>query len=397
MLFEVQPGWHAQIECLKRKHQELISKLRYVNISIEQAVYAINAKIVPAMAYALQVATVPDSLIRKWDKAHCNIVRRVGKLSAASAIQDHFFHLPKAEGGLGLSSLLLERNKSLIAMDFHANNETNFKLGQSLQSKVVRAGRVHKNRPSSIHHTIHNAMVHLGCAFHETPPEFRIQAAMDLDLSKAACVLLLENVHAYTDGGTTMEGEIKSSWGVCIQTENEQVSDTHPTNKGTITLSGRLVGDQKNDIAEAYAFLRALREVNPSTPGSFYIDNLGVIQTAGQALDPGVRQRATHSARSTWRRIRALLLARQQLNTRTDIKWIHSHVDDANRRQWKPSANHTCACGGIRLDDGSLACDPTHPHHIGNQLADELATLAQEDADIDINLARPFESPVMGE
>ena len=87
-----------------------------------------------------------------------------------------------------------------------------------------------------------------------------------------------------------MEGEIKSSWGVCIQTKNELVSDTHPTNTGTITLSGRLVGDQKNDIAEAYAFLRALREVNPSTPGSFYIDNLGVIQTAGQALDPGVRQ-----------------------------------------------------------------------------------------------------------
>ena len=32
VLFEAQPGWHAQIECLKRKHQELISNLRYVNI-----------------------------------------------------------------------------------------------------------------------------------------------------------------------------------------------------------------------------------------------------------------------------------------------------------------------------------------------------------------------------
>jgi len=183
VLFEAQPGWHAQIEVLKRKHQELVSKLRFVNISIEQAVYAINAKIVPAMAYALQVATVPESLIRKWDKAHCGIIRRIGKLNAASAIQDHFFHLPKSEGGLGLSSILLERNKSLIAMDFHANNEANLKLGQSLQSKVVRAGRMHMNRPSSIHYTIHNVMAHLGCAFHETPPEYRIQEAMDLDSS----------------------------------------------------------------------------------------------------------------------------------------------------------------------------------------------------------------------
>jgi len=72
-------------------------------------------------------------------------------------------------------------------------------------------------------------------------------------------------------------------------------------------------------------------------------------------------------------------------------------VDDAQRRKWKPGACHTCACGGIELEDGSLACDPAHPHHIGNQLADELATLALGDEDIDINLARPFESPVMGE
>jgi len=187
VLFEDQPGWHAQIEALKRKHQELISKLRYVNISIEQAVYAINAKIAPAMTCALQVARVPDSLIRKWDKAHCNIIRRVGKLNAASAIQDHFFHLPKAEGGLGLSSILLERNKSLIAVDCHANNEASLKLGQSLQSKVARAGRMHKNRQSSTHCAIHNAMVHLGCAFHETPQEHRVQEAIDLDLSKASC------------------------------------------------------------------------------------------------------------------------------------------------------------------------------------------------------------------
>ena len=86
-------------------------------------------------------------------------------------------------------------------MDYHANNEANLKLGQSLQSKVVRAGRIHKNRPSSIHYTIHNAMVHLACAFHETPQECRIQEAIDLDLSKASCAPLLEDVHAYTDGG----------------------------------------------------------------------------------------------------------------------------------------------------------------------------------------------------
>jgi len=90
-------------------------------------------------------------------------------------------------------------------------------------------------------------------------------------------------------------------------------------------------------------------------------------------------------------------LSRQIFHTRTDIKWIHSHADDVQRRKWKPDASHTCACGGIKLEDGSLACDPAHPHHIGNQLADELATLALGDEDIDINSARPFESPVMGE
>ena len=50
---------------------------------------------------------------------------------------------------------------------------------------------------------------------------------------------------------------------------------------------------------------------------------------------------------------------------------MHSHVDDVERRKWNQGAPFACACGG----QGKGECDPTHPHHKGNELADAAAAL----------------------
>ena len=157
---------------------------------------------------------------------------------------------------------------------------------------------------------------------------------------------------------------------------------------------GRLDGEQNNSYAEAMALLQTLRFVHPDTPLEVYIDNYGVIQQwHGLELNCS-RDRAKRGARAIWNRIHALKGERDRRGTDTVVRWVHSHVDDEDRRTrkkapkvhkandwWKPKPDPTpvgtgrstspmeCACGG----DASGHCIQAHPHHIGNDLADALA------------------------
>jgi len=379
VLFDAQAGWKSQIRALERKQKELTSKLKFTSISVEQAVYAINTKIVPAIAYSLQVANIPDSILKKWDKEHCNIVRRAGKLNAACAIQDELFHLPKTEGGLGLISLRLQREATLISAQYHALNDSSIKAGASLLARVVAAGTIHQNAQSSLHNHVKRALerLHMTLTRTSTRDRMRYVGERDVKVANSHQQTWLP-VDIYTDGGTaTKSGGPSSAWGVAIQRDNGNVTHSAPTNHGTIKINNKLKGEQNNDIAEAHAVLRALMAVNTHTDVNIYIDNLGVVQKAEGLADQGSRTtcRSKLTGRSTWRRILSLMHHRNESGAHTNYVWIHSHVDDPSRIGWNDKWLRPCGCGGITVNNRK-ECDPEHKHHVGNALADELATEA---------------------
>ena len=117
------------------------------------------------------------------------------------------------------------------------------------------------------------------------------------------------------------------------------------------------------------ALLQALRNTHTMTPADIYIDNEGVVRTAGKQRHNDVRARMKQGGRAIWNRIEQMLRLRRTQGTHTGIHWVHSHVDEETRRAWKETCQLECACGG----QGRRECDPTHPHHLGNEQADKCA------------------------
>ena len=68
--FEAEPGWKKQATVLQEKHDALVASLQHRKMPLEQIVYLINTKIIPAIAYPLQVAIIPAHLLTRWDTVH---------------------------------------------------------------------------------------------------------------------------------------------------------------------------------------------------------------------------------------------------------------------------------------------------------------------------------------
>ena len=90
--FDILAGWTTQRRKLQEKHGGLIANLKYATITPHQALYSINNKIIPAILYPLQVASVPKSMLAGWDKKHRAILRRVAALP--KSVPTQIFHLP---------------------------------------------------------------------------------------------------------------------------------------------------------------------------------------------------------------------------------------------------------------------------------------------------------------
>ena len=71
-------GWGKQQQALKEKHSKLMAELRHAAINEWEAVYLINAKIIPTIRYPLQVAVMPISVLEAWDDKHVALIRRKG-------------------------------------------------------------------------------------------------------------------------------------------------------------------------------------------------------------------------------------------------------------------------------------------------------------------------------
>ena len=139
----------------------------------------------------------------------------------------------------------------------------------------------------------------------------------------------------------------------------------------TLEMWGRLDGEQNNSYAEAMALLQVLRAAPLGSNLWVYVDNTGVIENwMGRE---GYGGRLTQGARAIWNRIYMLAQAREEKGSSTELRWIHSHVEQEERRVRKGALGGAlkwvCSCGGDERGD----CVASHHHHIGNDWADTLA------------------------
>ena len=139
-------------------------------------------------------------------------------------------------------------------------------------------------------------------------------------------------------------------------------------------VAERLPGDQCNFSAESQAILHGLLMHHPSTPLTFFVDNHPAITRTSQDYCNSPRLRSTRPARAIWNRIAARLRDRTGPTT---FLWVHSHPTESPRPS--KSGGLVCACGQNAGDDKNQ-CDPSHIHHLGNDMADRLADLGRSKA-----------------
>ena len=368
VLFEARKGWKAQTRALQEKHGKLIANLKFARISVEQAVYAINTKIIPAMEYPLQVAAVPRSMLKKWDRAHRKVLRRVGALPTDLPVEMYHASREGEMAGLGLISLEDRVDSVRVLTELRATEDyLESDRGDrvpSMQSKTTRAvknARHEEYKWTLAAHTKASSK-RLGAVIRTNQADRTIKAAAAADREACREAEPGGKWKVYTDGGTEQGESPKTSWAYWIH-----------NGKGTEReIGGRLRGLQSNDLGEAMALLQALRAVHPSDDVAAYVDNLGVVNAANENVPQSPRERMKQSGRAIWNRIRAMIRFRVSQGAETTVEWVHSHVDDPDRVQLKEGCKQVCACGG----SNTTQCQPEHEHHAGNEKADKVATEA---------------------
>ena len=370
VVFEARAGWKGQERVLGEKHGKLLANLKFARISVEQAVYAINTKVIPAMAYPLQVAAISRTTLRKWDAAHRKVLRRVGALPTDLPVEMYHASREGILGGLGLISIedkvdAMRVTAHMQAKGDHLEGTRGGKIPSMQQRTTVaieRAQHAEHHKKTLAAHTL-ASLKRLRMEVKVNEQGYTINAASAADRKAAGESEAGSSWKVYTDGGTEQEGSPKTPWAFWMR------SVGGPTKRRG---AGRLRGLQSNDLGEAMALLQALRAVRLDETVEAFVDNLQVVTAANAPLSCPPKDRLSQGGRAIWNRIRALLKERQQRGTTTTVEWVHSHVDDPKRRQLKDGCKQTCACGGSR----SKPCDPTHEHHAGNEEADQGATAA---------------------
>ena len=83
--------------------------------------YLINMKVIPSLLYPMQVAAVPDSILRGWDASHRRAMRRAAGLPIGLPVR--LCHLPVERGGLGIDSIETLVHINLVKNDITARCE----------------------------------------------------------------------------------------------------------------------------------------------------------------------------------------------------------------------------------------------------------------------------------
>jgi hypothetical protein len=185
---EAQAGWHHQKQLLQEKHKQLMTDMKYKNISLEEAVLAINWKVVSTLAYPIQTADVGRECLRKWDTANRAAVSKAGRIQHQGGISPHLYHIPREEGGIGLQSIEDRSDKARIMNTWQARNDirrTGEEDKPTTQALVEEAVRMHEHVKGSQAFAIAESMSRLGMTFKKTTQRNQITTAKHADLQHA--------------------------------------------------------------------------------------------------------------------------------------------------------------------------------------------------------------------
>ena len=364
--FQPREGWGAQRKILETKFRKLTDSIRSSSPTRQQAVYCVNAVINATLKFPLQVAGIPRSTLERWDTANRAVIRKAGKLPM---LPPWMFHAPKDQGGLGLESLVEAVGRT------QAGHQMRLLNSDSTPGRIVRAARKRNELLTdpkwSIQARIADYLGEQGMRIEEatrtdifgnvTRSYVTDTEQEDLDRERAHAAprgTRRKTWWAYGDGATYLE-EQRAGWGVCISASPMCGGeyDAH--------ARGRLDADQNNSAAEAMAMLQAMLLVHPSHHLVIHTDNQGCVDKAQRIEEADV---TSWNHRPIWRRIKAMVAYRGMCGATTTVNWIHSHVDEEERRA-TPKAAHLCVCKTAR----ELECDPLHWAHVGNDAADTLA------------------------
>ena len=365
--FQAEPGWQAQRAILEKKFAKLKDTISRSCPTREQAIYCVNAVINATMKFPLQVASIPRTTLERWDTANRETIRAAGKLPK---LPPWMFHRPKPEGGLGLESLAESVGST------QAGHQMRLLNSDSAVGRIVRDAearhRAHPDPPWTIQanaqaytreHGMRVEKVTTNDLFGTESKNYTdTQEQAELDMETAHANMQgpsRESWTAYGDGATWFDDQ-KSGWGVCMHRKGDA---QHPHYE--IERCGRLQAAQDNSAAEAMAILQAMLHIHPTHNLTVHSDNQGCVDKMAhiETADPAQWQN-----RVIWLRIHNLAKYRALMGATTSTHWVHSHVDDPERRA-TPKAAHLCVCKQQREDD----CDPEHRAHLGNERADDLA------------------------
>jgi len=290
--FEPGGRWSHQQQILTEKFNTLNDKISRSSPTREQAIYCINATINSALKYPLRIASVPLSVLRKWDSNNRRVVKEAGYLPTGTPTE--LMHLPKEQGGLGLESLELAVPRTQIASYLATINDMD-----NVTAAMTRAGRIrqHLKGGQGLHHQINKYLKQRDISIVETTEgsgrsNFESHITQRHIDAETANSNPKTNQHWLAFGdGATFERTNTSGWG-CYMTADESEQQT----------CGRLEGLQANDGAEARAILEALLRTHPEDGLTMHCDNSSCI-SKWKHLENGTQDTTHWGFRALWNRI----------------------------------------------------------------------------------------------
>ena len=387
VMFDMDASWKSETKRLQGKLEELTDTLATAKASLPMLTYGINGKIIPTLTYSLQVAPIPEKVIKKWDGVIRKTVRRASSMPQGLPLP--MYYLKEEDWGLGLRSLRdIARELRIKGMIIALNSETysRYEATPTILGKVARAGwdrhsrttttgpcRGNPTNPSEIKKSIQGAAKeaakNLGLTFIVTKPKERVAGMKAVDWREAASCKTSGPLEVYTDGSTVDEGS-RSGWGWVAWPKGTKIL------KPIRRAKANLLGQPDNFAAESTALLSVLRAHSLDTPLDIYIDNAAVVSRWDIDTLDKPKERMDTPARTLWTRIQSLASWR---TAPTKVIWVTSHVEEKAKAKQKgkkveegekgtEKRGRRCACG-----EEKGKCDPRHRHHVGNELADEAA------------------------
>jgi ribonuclease HI len=378
VMFDMNASWKTQKRITAKKLADLLSKIKTSTAALPMLIYAINTKIIPTIAYPLQVAAISVKTLEAWDQQIREALRIASGNHIVNSLHTEMYYRPVKDYGLGLFSIKKVVFRRRIKATMNIVNDTNLITGEtSLVKRVVDAGaersrRAHKahytkrspGRPALIPNSLHTetlrAASHLSLTMvlageKEGANRPSMAKTFKKDIEVIEKIEYEPALDVYTDGSTHDNGT-RAGWGFAAFTKAQDTSG-----KGKRRDSARLIGEQSNYLAEAIALLEVLRSTNPWTTLDIYIDNEGVVQEWEKDKRERTKERMQTPGRAIWNRITNL---REYRSGITRVHWVHSHPDGKVNK-----TSRECACGAAPPE----VCDENHRHHRGNDAADDEA------------------------